>query len=99
MLSAATLAVCGGIDRAAGSSRRSTGRDLWSPRLTLVSNWESEKQMATQLRKLRREVKRLTEEIRGSAIPTRRPSSGPSFPTDPERRLRLVLNDGDEHKK
>lgn len=63
------------------------------PTTLLVANWESEKQMASQLRKLRREVKRLTEEIRGSAIPTRRPSSGPSFPTDPERRLRLVLND------
>jgi hypothetical protein len=67
--------------------------------LTLVTNWESEKQMATQLRKLRREVKRLTEEIRGSAIPTRRPSSTPSFPTDPDRRLRLVLNDSDEEPK
>ena len=61
--------------------------------LLRVANWESEKQMATQLRKLRREVKRLTEEIRGSAIPTRRPNSGPTFPTDPERRLRLVLNE------
>ena len=61
--------------------------------LILVNNWETEKQMATQLRKLRREVKRLTEEIRGSAIPARRPTSTPSFPTDPERRLRLVLND------
>jgi hypothetical protein len=55
--------------------------------------------MATQLRKLRREVKRLTEEIRGSAIPTRRPSSTPSFPTDPDRRLRLVLNDSEEEPK
>jgi hypothetical protein len=54
--------------------------------------------MAAQLRKLRRDVKRLTEEIRGSAIPTRRPSSTPPFPTDPERRLRLVLNDGDDEK-
>ena len=63
-----------------------------------MNNWETEKQMAAQLRKLRRDVKRLTEEIRGSAIPTRRPSSTPSFPTDPERRLRLVLNDGDDEK-
>jgi hypothetical protein len=81
------------------STGRSVGHDFELPATYSVTNWESEKQMATQLRKLRREVKRLTEEIRGSAIPTRRPSSGPSFPTDPERRLRLVLNDTDDEKK
>ena len=72
---------------------------MWSRRPTLVNNWETEKQMATQLRKLRREVKRLTEEIRGSAIPTRRSSASPSLPTDPERRLRLVLNEPEDEKK
>lgn len=82
-----------------GNLKEACRPDLWRRFTDSVNNWESEKQMATQLRKLRREVKRLTEEIRGSAIPTRRPSSTPSFPTDSERRLRLVLNETEEEKK
>jgi hypothetical protein len=63
-----------------------------------VNNWESEKQLATQLRKLRRQVTRLSEEIRGGALPVRKPSTTPSLPTDPERRLRLILNDAKDDK-
>jgi hypothetical protein len=55
--------------------------------------------MASQLHRLRREVKRLTEEIRGSAIPVRRPSSTPALPTEPDRKLRLVLNDPADDKE
>lgn len=57
----------------------------------------AEKEMATQLEELGREVKRLHEEIRGSAIPVRGHSSRshPPFPTESERRLRPL----DDNKK
>ena len=46
--------------------------------------------MATELAKLRRDVKKLHRDIRGGAIPVRNPHGGPSLPTEPERRLRSV---------
>lgn len=57
----------------------------------------AEKEMATQLEELGREVKRLHQEIRGAALPIRGPSSKshPPFPTESERRLRPL----DDKKK
>lgn len=55
-----------------------------------VKELRAEKEIATELEQLGREVKRLHAEIRGSAIPLRGHSamSHPAFPTESERRLR-----------
>jgi hypothetical protein len=55
-----------------------------------VEHWDAEKRIASELGKLRRQVKRLYKDIRGDAIPIRNKDAGPAFPTEPERRLRSI---------
>jgi hypothetical protein len=53
-----------------------------------VEHWDAEKRIASELSKLRRQVKKLHRDIRGDAIPMRNKAGGPTLPTNPERRLR-----------
>jgi hypothetical protein len=53
-----------------------------------VTNFSREKEMASELRRLRRQVHKLREEIVNAAIPARHRQAGPDLPTEPERRLR-----------
>jgi hypothetical protein len=62
-----------------------------------VTDFSTEKELATQLRDLRRQVKKLRDEIRGGALPVRNSDAGPALPTEPERRSRPVTSD-DEKK-
>lgn len=65
-----------------------------------VNELLTEKEIATQLEELGREVKRLHKEIRGAAIPVRGHSSRshPPFPTESERRLRPLDDNHDSRK-
>jgi hypothetical protein len=42
------------------------------------------------LERLRRQVKKLHNDIRGGAIPLRPENAGPELPTEPERKLRSI---------
>jgi hypothetical protein len=55
--------------------------------------------MAKELRRLRAQVTKLHDEIRGGAIPSRNPRSGPVLPTEPERRLRPLSADDPEQNE
>ena len=61
-----------------------------------VDPWTSEKKIASELEKLRREVTKLHSDIRGGAIPLRPENAGPALPTEPERKLRPMSPDGDD---
>jgi hypothetical protein len=63
-----------------------------------VNDFWAEKEMANDLRRLRRQVKKLREEIRGGAIPLKNPKAGPSLPTQPERRSRPVRPEDRDRK-
>jgi hypothetical protein len=52
-----------------------------------VSDFSREKELAAELSKLREQMRKLHDEIRGGALPSK-PPSGPTLPTEPERRLR-----------
>ena len=60
-----------------------------------MDHWTSEKKIASELEQLRREVKKLHNDIRGGAIPLRPDNAGPELPTEPERRLRSLTPDKD----
>jgi hypothetical protein len=65
---------------------------------TYVESWDAEKRIASELGKLRRQVKKLHKDIRGGALPMRNKDGGPSLPTHPERRLRSMSNDAPKRK-
>jgi hypothetical protein len=58
-----------------------------------VESWDAEKRIASELEKLRRQVKKLHRDIRGGALPIRNKDAGPALPTQPERRLRSLSDD------
>jgi hypothetical protein len=76
------------------------GRSVFRPVLrgNHVSDFFAEKEMAKDLRRLRQRVKKLREEIRGGAIPVKNPRTGPSLPTQSERRSRPVRPE-ERHRK
>jgi hypothetical protein len=55
-----------------------------------VTEFSSEKEIAAELSRLRRQVRQLREEIRGGALPSKTPVEHPVLPTEPERRLRPI---------
>ena len=65
---------------------------------TYVESWDAEKRIASELGKLRRQVKKLHKDIRGGALPMRNKDAGPPLPTHPERRLRSMSNDAPKPK-
>jgi hypothetical protein len=65
---------------------------------TYVESWDAEKRIASELGKLRRQVKKLHKDIRGGALPMRNKDAGPPLPTHPERRLRSMSNDTPKRK-
>jgi hypothetical protein len=60
-----------------------------------VEHWDAEKRIASELGRLRRQVKKLHRDIRGDAIPIRNKAAGPSLPTEPERKLRSLAAERD----
>ena len=56
-----------------------------------LTDFSTEREMANDLQRLRRQVKKLREEIRGGAIPVKNPKYGPTLPTEPERRARPLF--------
>lgn len=61
----------------------------YNGRMTL---WSSAKNIPA-LKRLRQERLELNEEMRRSRLPVAHSYLVPTFPTEPERKLRLVLND------
>ena len=57
-----------------------------------MEHWDAEKRIASELSKLRRQVKKLHRDIRGDAIPMRNREAGPALPTNSERRLRPITD-------
>ena len=75
-------------------ARRVPPRRMWTPAYQkYVEHWDAEKRIASELSKLRRQVKQLHRDIRGDAIPMRNKAAGPSLPTNSERRLRPIPAD------
>jgi hypothetical protein len=73
---------------------------MWTPAYQkYVEHWDAEKRIASELSKLRRQVKQLHRDIRGGAIPMRNKTEGPSLPTNSERRLRPIPADNDKPDK
>jgi hypothetical protein len=64
-----------------------------------VESWDAEKRIASELGKLRRQVKKLHKDIRGGALPMRNKDAGPSLPTQPERRLRSMSEERERKRK
>ena len=58
--------------------------------------WTAEKRIAAELQRLRRDVKKLHNDIRGGAIPLRPEHAGPELPTEPERKLRSISTPNDD---
>jgi hypothetical protein len=55
-----------------------------------VTEFSTEKEIAAELSRLRRQVRQLRDEIRGGALPSKTPVRDPILPTEPERRLRPI---------
>jgi len=55
--------------------------------------------MASELTKLRRQVKQLHRDIRGEALPMRNRADGPALPTNAERRRRPIPAASDKPAK
>jgi hypothetical protein len=64
-----------------------------------VEHWDAEKRIASELSKLRKQVKKLHKDIRGDAIPIRNKGAGPALPTNPDRRIRSMSSDSDPSDK
>jgi hypothetical protein len=68
-------------------------------KLSDENDWPAERRLANELQKLSERVRKLRDEIRGSAIGPAESRHGPALPTKPERRLRSIAKDQKVRRK